>query len=377
MIVNTYNDWLAINEAYENGLITLCHAYSSETNVMQKLGDKLNIDITKKYTVTLKSIEHVIYLPDAIKSAKVENVDPNQNDILIINNQSILEQGSILLNKANFNNLTITASNNSILTLTRLAKCFTDMKDLKFEPISKSTDALIKLSIGNKEEQMNARGYSFAAINPNKARSTANGIANALMLALAEFGNMNPNKIDYTSNLVKPYINLIRPYKTSKNYQESLTLIGKYYANALKQNNFLVANEFFVDPNNFIKALQIIMPYLKQNWNNNKLLRLPSNIINLLQLTMQDIATAICYGGESGDFNQKALNLANTIGFGQEAIPIISKYAGVLRNIIANGNINNGFNIIQTSSNKQPGSLAQPSIAQKSVGRVNQQEGEF
>lgn len=92
---------------------------------------------------------------------------------------------------------------------------------------------------------------------------------------------------------------------------------------------------------------------------------------------MVDIATAIAYGGAEGDFNQKAINLASTIGFGAEAVPIISKYAGSLRSMLANGNIDNGFATLQKARRKMSGGSATPPVATKSVGKTSYGEGEF
>lgn len=269
MNVKTYYDWLAINEAYENGLVALCRAYSSESNVTASLARKMgNADNTKQYSFTLKSIEHVSYLANAVAAAKVEQIaDPRKNDVLSINGKTAVEKGSIVLTKSELGKeINVIASNNGLLTLFRLADCFADMKRQSKVSISQCSDFMVKLEIGNPTSMDEARGFSYAAINPGKAQSTANGIAASLMLMLAEASNMNPNSIDFQSDLVMPvHKRFVEPYLQNSNYQEALTSMAKSYAEGLKNRNFLVATEFVVPVDHFQEAVSALEPYLKSN----------------------------------------------------------------------------------------------------------------
>jgi hypothetical protein len=383
-----YEKWviaeaLAAAPTPASGAIAICSAFSSESNVLAALAKELagGFDLTKKYTFRFRSFDDVSNIAASIRTAKVEPItDMTQNDVLIVNNKSIIEKGSITLTKAEApGELIITASNNGILTLVRLGNCFKAMVEQGVPNILGCKNWAIKLEIGNPVVDPLARGFNFWVAAPGGVQGTANSIGIAILMLAVKSVGMPDTWLRLTAPDVKTYYDAYaKPYMQSKDYQSALNLLATNMGTTLKQNNALVADNPQVNVVNFNTLIRTIAP----KFQNLRDATVPPRIINFdyaypaLKLVMADVATAIAIGGPGSSPEEKAKAICLKLGLPESATPVVQEYFTLLKSLLSRGNPIFAQEYIQVQSTYAPGGSGK-SVAQQSTATQAYGEGQY
>jgi hypothetical protein len=345
-----------------SGGVAICSAFSSESNIMAAFAKELagGFETTKKYTFKLRTFDDVINLNNSIQTAKVEPItDVTQNDILIINNKSIIEKGEITLIKADVPGMiTITASNNGILTLVRLGKCITQMKEDGILNIASCKDWAVKLEIGNQVEDPLARGFKYWAAAQGFYAGTANGIATGALMLAARSAGMPESWLRTTDETgLTYYKTYVKPYEISKDYQGALNLLAKNMGDALAKKNVIIADSPMVNIVNFNTLIRTLAP----KFVNAKPGTAPGRKVDfssaypILKQVVSDIATAIAIGNSAEAADAKAKAQVAKIGFEERVSTVMQTYSTFLKDQVSRANLPFAADLIQPQTQFLPG----------------------